>query len=403
MSFKILHTADWHLGKIFYERSLEEDQKNFIGQLFDELEKESKTDFPYDALVIAGDVYDTANPSSATMKMLDDFYIEVTKRFPALKVFISKGNHDSIRIGFNKTFLGARGIHLCADTENFTEPVVMEKEGESLAVYMLPYLNQMSKIDFAEENEKLHTQSEIVGRACELIKENHSKNFSDSLSLVCAHLTTFGSIKSGYDENTVGTIDEISSDVFSGFDYTALGHIHKMQKCSKDSAVYYSGSPLQYYFDSKENENCFLKVVLEKNSEAAVEKINIRPLHKVERFEDFIQNLLDSSEDFLSEHRDNFIEVIYKDEVIPVNSIAKLKSMFPNAVSFRPKERESVNNENVSSLENRAETFDNPEKYFDTFYSDVFGDDIADKELHEEAKKLFIEIANRIENDNGDN
>ncbi len=403
MSFKILHTADWHLGKIFYEHSLEDDQKCFIGQLFDELEKESRTDFPYDAIVIAGDVYDTANPSSASMKMLDDFYIEVTKRFPGLKVFISKGNHDSVRIGFNKTFLSAKGIYLCADTDNFTEPVVLKKGNESLAVYMLPYLNQMSKIDFDEENERLHTQSEIVARACELIKENHIKNYGESLSLVTAHLTTFNSIKSDYDENSVGTIDEISSSVFCGFDYTAIGHIHKMQKCSADSEVYYSGSPLQYYFDSKENENCFLKVVLEKNKKAVVEHINIKPLHKVERIEDYIQNILDSSEDFLSEHRNNFIEVVYKDEVVPVNSIAKLKSLFPNAVSFRQKERKTVNNENVSSLETREKTFDDPEKYFETFYSDVFGDDIADKELHEDAKKLFIEIARRIENDNGDN
>lgn len=398
MSFKILHTADWHLGKLLNEHSLEEDQNYFIEQVFDELNKAKKSGAPYDAMVIAGDIYDTVNPGEKSMRMMDKFYYDVHKKFPELHLFVLKGNHDSLRIGYNKAFLDLHNIHLCSDAENFTEPFEIKKEKETLCVYQLPYLNQLNANQICEISSegKLHSQMELADSACKQILESHRKNHKDCLSLLCAHLTTFGSIKSAYDEHAVGTIDDVDSSVFEEFNYTALGHIHKFQKCGSKGCVYYSGSPFPYYFDSS-NDTFFICADISKDK-TEISKIPLKQLHKVERIEMNLCDILEADEKFINDHKNNYIEIIFDDEYFPVDAVSKIKDLLPLSLSFRRKERSHVCDDSKKSAEFRESAFDSPEKYFDAFFEDVCGGEIIDKDLHEESKRLFIEIADRIEN-----
>lgn len=397
MSFKILHTADWHLGKLLNEHSLEEDQLFFIKQIFDELKKAEKNKSPYDAVVIAGDIYDTVNPGEKSMRMMDKFYYDIHNEFPALHLFVLKGNHDSARIGHNKSFLDLHNIHLCSDTEKFIEPFEIKKGNETLCVYQLPYLNQLNSVQICEENSegKLHSQKDFVGSACSKILNAHKKNHKNALSLLCAHLTTFGSIKSAYDEHSVGAIDDVDSSVFEDFNYVALGHIHKFQKCGSKGYIYYSGSPYPYYFDSS-NDVFFISAEISKD-ETKVSKIPLKQLHKVERLEMNLSDVLEADEEFIKEHDENYIEIIFDDEYFPVDAVAKIKERLPRALSFRRKERVRVCDDSKKTAEFRESAFDSPEKYFDAFFEDVCGGEIIDEKLHEESKKLFIEIAEMVE------
>lgn len=398
MSFKILHTADWHLGKLLNEHSLEEDQIYFIEQIISELKQAESDHEPYDAMVIAGDIYDTVNPSERSMRMMDKFYYDIHNEFPDLHLFVLKGNHDSARIGYNRAFLDLHNIHLCADAENFLEPYVIRKGEETLCVYQLPYLNQLNSSQICENNSegRLHSQKDLVGSACNQILKSHKKNHRDSMSLLCAHLTTFGSIKSAYDEHSVGAIDDVDSSMFEDFNYVALGHIHKFQKCGSKGYIYYSGSPYPYYFDSS-NDVFFISAEISKD-ETKVSKIPLKQLHKVERLEMNLSDVLEADEEFIKEHEENYIEIVFDDEYFPVDAVSKIKDRLPLALSFRRKERISVSNDSQKNAEFRESAFDSPEKYFEAFFEDVCGGEIIDKELHEESKRLFIEIAEKIEN-----
>lgn len=398
MSFRILHTADWHLGKVLYEHELLEDQSIFLNQLLDHLAKEKAAGKPYDAVIVSGDIYDTANPSAAAMNLLDSFYVRFAENNKGTHLFLIKGNHDSLRVGLNKSFLEMADIHLSAESCSIKKPVILKKDGEKLCIYQLPFLSQVNPVEFeGDEKGRIHSQSEMIEEACRQIKEAHQKNYSDCLSLLSAHLTTFGSIKSAYDDNSVGTIDEVDSSLFDSFDYTALGHIHKLQKCGKTGRVWYSGSPLPYYFDSS-NDTFFLDVILENEKEPVITKTCINPPHKVERLEGKISEYLASNEDFVNEHKDNYLEFIYTDEVLEPNAIPKLKKLFPLALSFRPKASENRRDETLEAIESRQSTFKDPSLYFDAFFKENFGDDVSDVELHKKAKDLFISIAKEIEN-----
>ena len=92
---KFLQTSDWHLGKIFYETSLIQDQVHFLNQIIDELKLSQKNNAPYDALLIPGDIYDRSVPPSEAVNILNDFFTTVHKEFPELHIFITSGNHDS--------------------------------------------------------------------------------------------------------------------------------------------------------------------------------------------------------------------------------------------------------------------------------------------------------------------
>ena len=107
---KFLHTGDLHLGKLFYELSLLPDQENMLEQIYNTLHTAKES--PYDALVIAGDVYDRAVPSPEAVSLFDDFLTQLRQNFPQLKIIIIPGNHDSARrLAFASHMLAFQDIY----------------------------------------------------------------------------------------------------------------------------------------------------------------------------------------------------------------------------------------------------------------------------------------------------
>ena len=103
---KILHTSDWHLGKIFHEFSFIDDQKEMLNQLLQELKNAEENNNPYDALFVAGDIYDRQIPPVEAVNLFSSFLFQVRNQFPKLELFFIAGNHDSAaRLAFAKEIL----------------------------------------------------------------------------------------------------------------------------------------------------------------------------------------------------------------------------------------------------------------------------------------------------------
>ncbi len=394
---KFLHTSDWHLGKIFYEHSLVEDQKHFLNQILDELAGADKAGTPYDALVVAGDVYDKAIPSPEAVKLFSGFLADMHKKFPELQMFFSAGNHDSAtRLSFASDLLHSQNIHMATDARQCDVGVPAGKGDDAVIVYQIPFLQMGSLTD--SDGTVLRHQNELLAQACARIKAAHKKTCGKKKipMVVSAHVFAGSSDLGGSERNFVGTAEQIDAKLFKDFDYVALGHIHKSQKVLGDG-VRYSGAPLDYNFGEK-GKKVMLSVTVS-DGKVDVREIEFVPLHKVTRLEG-------TYDDFISgdygKYMDDYVELICTDNLVHENPMEALRGKFPNILSFRVVRMEAAG-QNLAVAERRAAlekiSGGDYSKIFDLFMTDVYKSrqDELKENLYKDEKKLFSKIAKEVE------
>lgn len=389
-----LQTSDWHLGRLLFNTSLLDDQKEILNQIISQIETASLEGNEYDALLIPGDIYDRANPPKEAMTVLSDFLTDLANKFPKLNVFILSGNHDDAKLlYFAKDFFKRANIHICTDLSDIQKPVIItsqKNESEKAAIYQIPYLEAYSFAD-------LRRQQELYQKATEIIKENH-KNNEDCFSIICAHLFAIKSIVNDAERSSVGPAEEVDTTLFEDFDYTALGHIHSYQPCGKKNNIFYSGSPLKFNPDNKDKENKFLlDITLTKNQKPEVKKIPLIAPHKITTiigsFADYFGKNL--KEELIKPYKNDYIIFICTDDVLPDSPMQNLKTVFPYIKSFRMEEREKGQNNNSAeeriARQNIIEDFESkPENLFNKFLEDINAN-TKDEELEKKEKELFLQ------------
>ncbi len=381
---KFLQTGDLHLGKFFYEYPLLEDQKHVLKLLLDELKAEQNAGAPYDALVIAGDVYDRSLPPADAVQAFSDFLAEVQKSFSELHVLIIPGNHDSaIRLSYAQKILEQQRIHIRTDLSRIDEPVIIK----DAAFYLMPFLQPASlaitekaenqpeaapakaeKPVLAEDSVKeqqnltfdfdtadgaqaqtaaaqdsaataqsekketyLMSQAALAEEALKRI--NISKN-KDIANILVAHLFAAGSVESDSERVIWGTAEQVDASLFKDFAYTALGHLHRYQKAA--AHAFYSGSPLAYSFGESSGtgaDKVFLRVEIEKGAEPSVEAIPVKPLHRVVSLKGSFDEFLNSKT--YDEYKDCFLEIESTEDSIVENPVMLLRKKFPLLLSFK--------------------------------------------------------------------
>ncbi|MCK9169163.1 MAG: exonuclease subunit SbcD [Treponema sp.] len=421
---KFLQTGDWHLGKIFHETSLIPDQEAFLSQITAELSNAQNDKKPYDALIVPGDIYDRSVPPSEAVTLLSTFLTNTHRTFSRLHIFILSGNHDSAdRLSFASQILADDNIHICTDTSHLTDPVIVGKGNGAAAVYQIPFLhpgeirrgNEADAAVLSEEGSQpdlfsghesfqnvpvLRTQQELITEAAVRIQKYHHKTYADLPAVVCAHLFTTTGRVSNSERSCVGTAEQVDADIFSRFSYTALGHLHGVQKVGKKSNVWYSGAPLAYSFDDSP-ETFMLSVCIEKDKEqetVLVNKLPFIPLHKVIRLEGPFEKFYgkESDRQIISTNSENYVEIICTDNSVPENPMVLLRQNFHNILSFR--KQDSLPGGSNTTMENRrkvieSDSVDKPEKLFDLFIHDVYGNKVPSGKDFTDERKLFLKLA----------
>ncbi|HAO30891.1 MAG TPA: hypothetical protein DCQ43_06035 [Treponema sp.] len=389
---KFLHTADWHLGKLFFERSIEEDQAYFLQQLIKLLKQED-----YDALVISGDIYDRAIPPASACVMLDTFLTELCTQFPQLHVFIISGNHDSPeRLSYGKHFFEQHNLHVCTDCKNITVPTIIK----DVAFYQLPYLTpgciQAEGEGLFET--KLRSQQDLHEEAIKRIVQSHKKKYPSLSCVLNAHLFAAGSNIGESERSSVGNSDQVDAKIFSFFTYTALGHIHSAQKAGKNA--WYAGSPLSYSFDERSFQKQVLSVTIEDKT-VSVEKKDITPLHAVTTITASFDDML-KSKDFTA-YENDFLRAISTDSRTIVNPVQLLRTRFPNILSFSYEQIQSESK--ATSLEERRKLISKNSKkdtaeIFRAFLKDLYGEEsVRENELRQKEIELYEKFAKDVEAD----
>ena len=241
---RILHTSDWHLGRSFHREGLLGAQAAFVDQLLDTVETEL-----VDLVVVAGDIYDRALPPVDAVELADETFARLAAS--RAQVVVTSGNHDSpIRLGFNSRLAHSAGVHLRTRWQDVGSPVMVEDSHGPVAVYGLPYL----------EPDAVRTAWGLGSRSHEVTLREAMRRVHDDLrqrrgtrSVVMAHAFVASSTEAGPPmasdserDISVGGLQIVPTSVFSGVDYTALGHLHGRHTLTE--TIRYSGSPLAYSF-----------------------------------------------------------------------------------------------------------------------------------------------------------
>ena len=397
---KFLHTSDWHLGKLFHEKSLIEDQKHVLNQILERMQEAYRSNSPYAALVVSGDIYDRAMPPSEAVTLLNDFLVRITEAVPGVHVFMNSGNHDSAtRLSFAAEFLKKHNIHIATNTEDMLIPVIVEQGNEKIAFYQLPFLTPLS-VKSHNPEEFLRTQQQLYSEACSKIAESHKKNYGNMPAVLNAHVYSMGSMTGASERTNVGAVEQVDVSVFKDFAYGAFGHIHKFQVCDKNKRCYYPGALLAYNFDD-DPESGILEVELNSAEETpVVKRLFFNVLHPVVKITAEMKQLVGSEADkkLVKENSENYVQVILTDKVTPSEAFANLKTVFPNLLSVSLKKSET-GEQNCSIQQRKAAIKSNdPEKIFMQFMKDVYGNS-AEDELQQKEKEIFVEAASNMKMD----
>lgn len=370
---RFIHTGDWHLGRQLHGRSFIEDQAWWLSR-FVELVAAEKPD----AVIIAGDVYDRAVPPADAVALLDDTLTRLVREL-GVPVLMVAGNHDGPeRVGFASRVLDEAGLHVAGVLGEEVRSAVL---GDGAArVWLLPYADPIETRAALGES-GIHDHEDAVSACVERIR---AVGATEPLQVLVTHHFVAGASTSDSERAlTVGGTGAVGADVFDGFDYVALGHLHRRQTL-RQGRVHYPGSALKYAFDETAQIKGVSRVTLEPGCDPLVEPLEVGALRDVRRLTGSFTEILacaaaDSS-------RDDYIEAVLAERVMPPDARVRLSEFYPNLLSVTRVLDERAPDANGEAPETRVLEKMSDEELFERFFSYVTGSELADDQrtaLHE--------------------
>ncbi len=261
-ALRILHTSDWHLGKLLYNQSRYDEFERFLEWL-----QESLLSHQVDVLIVAGDIFDTMTPSNKAEHLYHHFLAQAFKNH-IKHIIIVAGNHDSPNsLQKTKEVLGVLNTHVIGSaTDNLEDELITLYDGEtpSAIIIATPYLRDRDvrtsgdAQSIEQKNSDLlqgvadhyHLLANLAKQKQQYIKDTYQITIP---IIATGHLFVAGSSVSSADDGMrdlqVGTLGQISASIFDDdIDYVALGHIHASQIVAKQSRIRYCGSPIAMGF-----------------------------------------------------------------------------------------------------------------------------------------------------------
>lgn len=252
---KIIHTSDWHLGQSFFTQSRKYEHQCFLSWLLALIAREQ-----IDALIVAGDIFDTGTPPSYAREMYNQFVVDIQQL--GCRLVVLGGNHDSVAmLNESKPLLARLNTHVIASTGLELDEQVVElpaRNGNPAAILCaVPYIRPRDVLQ-SQAGESGTDKRQALGEA---IKAHYASLYARAVAkrdaaggelpiIATGHLTALGVTKSESTRDIyIGTLEAFAADGFPPADYIALGHIHRPQMVAKSEHIRYSGSPIYLSFD----------------------------------------------------------------------------------------------------------------------------------------------------------
>ena len=253
---KILHTADWHLGQVFYQYDRSYEHKLFLDWLLETIQTHN-----IDVLLVSGDVFDVSNPSAASIRLFYSFLNKAIRLYPHLQIIITAGNHDSAsRLEAPKPLLESSNIHIIGlihkmeegsiDYDKLVIPITNQAGEIRLWCLAIPFL-RMGDYPSVPDASNSYTAG-VSALYNEVYNHAHRKRLPQQHIIAMGHLHAMKVPfydKDTHDREIMGGVECIPLSAFNDdISYTALGHIHRAQKVGEKENIRYSGSPIPLSF-----------------------------------------------------------------------------------------------------------------------------------------------------------
>ena len=408
--FNIIHTADWHLGQRFYDYERTNEHEKFLEWLLDNINKR-KTDL----LVISGDIFDTSSPSSTSQELFYRFLFNLTKIGHKVEVIIIAGNHDgasrleapaALMKVLNITVIGSikrkDGI---IDLDNNIIKIKDENNNIRCIVVAIPYLRQG---DYPINRDAKNIYSAGVA---ELYKSSFEKIYNqkelDNIPIVAlGHFHSASASLSDSERGIRGGLEMIDSSLFDiGYDYIALGHIHKSQKIGGKDNVRYSGSPIPMSFSEINYRHKVIEIGF-LNNESTIEELIIPRFVDIMRIgtpdkplsKDFVLSELQKLPEIIEqENRDEFpfLEINIQLEVPDLLLSKQITDIIDNKKVRLASSRVYYKKDNseCSGIPQTIEDFKelSPEEMLQRVYIKKYGVDVP-----EDIRSIYAEIISEL-------
>lgn len=376
---KFIHTGDLHIGKIVNGFSMLEDQKYILDQIV-----ESAVSNEVDGCIIAGDVYDRAIPPAEAISLFSSFLTRLAQA--RIKLFIISGNHDSPeRISFGEEIFRKQSVYMTGAWQGKLSQVTLADEYGEVTFILMPFV----KAQYLQAA----TGKEAVKRMLDTARAGEK---GGRKVLVTHYFVTHNGrepeLSDGETTIHIGGLDNVESDLFRGFDYVALGHIHKPQQIGGHN-IRYAGAPLQYSFSEAGQVKSICLVTLKEKGNVLAENIPLTPRHPMRKIRGSLEELLQAG--IRDAQSKDYIQAILTDKEELIDPIGSLRSVYGNIMQIVMEKtllREDADKQEQrtgSMAENR-----NMLEMFEEFYEIV-----REEPLDEERRRIVEEITKEILNE----
>lgn len=352
---RFLHTADWHLGRIFYGQYLTDDQAHVLEHQFFTILKEEKID----GILLAGDVFDRAVPPIEAIELWDSIITRLAMDYK-VPLFVVSGNHDGAeRLEVGRSMLSRSGIHIWGSPHHALQPFEFEGFDGRVAICPMPFseprrigdalgLNssESKPVDTDMTDDTLFSYVDDKDQeAVALNLHNYDQMYqawSDYLykqvpkqmrSIAISHAFVMGGEVGGSERTlSVGGSEQVSPHVFKNFHYTALGHLHGPQRMGADH-IRYSGSPLKYSFDEHGQKKSFTIIDMDTKGNIDISTIPVEAKRDVVILEGYFEDLLNNTA-LQTKHKDDYVQARLLDTMPIMDGMAKLRQVYHRCMTI---------------------------------------------------------------------
>ena len=326
-SMKILHTSDWHIGRTFHTHSTLDHLGTVLAALVRVVRERG-----IDVVVVAGDVFDSGMPSKASLELLSRVLRDL--KDAGAVVVMTSGNHDSAaRLGFQAEWARLAGIHIITRHDEYLEPVTMSDAHGDVHVYGIPYLEPVI-IRHHYPDVVLKTHEQVLGMVMDRVRADAAGR--GGRWVVLAHCFAAGIAPATEASDverdiTAGGLDVVSTRVFGGADYVALGHIHGCATLSP--GVRYSGAPLHYSFaEAGKPRGTWLVELGAPGTPVAAEWVPLPVPRRLSELRGTLEELLTDAR--FTDQQQDWVKAIVTDRVRPLDGMRQLHDRFPHCVAL---------------------------------------------------------------------
>jgi exonuclease SbcD len=369
----LLHISDLHLGKRIYEFSMLEEQKDMLGKILDLVDQNE-----VEALLVAGDIYDKSVPPVEAVDIFDAFITGLARRNVA--VLVIAGNHDSPeRLSFGSRIMNKHNVWFAGDCKGQIPGIRLQDGYGAINIYLMSYLRPSAALPALGALELNRDERNILlAHQFFIFQETGPELSGSENSPECRRNASL----------SLGGLDGIDASLLDGFDYVALGHIHRPQKIGRDT-VRYSGSPLQYSFAECRHQKSAVLIRAGAKGNLTYSLLELKPRRGLAEIRCPLSEL-----GAQSVPKDNYVHVTLTDENMIIDAIGKVREIYPRVMLLdydNTRSRAEISGNPLSDADIQEKT---PLQLFEGFFRGQNGAGLTENQL-----ELFARAAEGAEHE----